>query len=71
MEKQDLIFWGEDHFIRHVLNSMEIHMLSVLKMPKAVLRMLKKIFSDFLWGSSMELRKHKWVSSSMVCKPVK
>ncbi|KAG2663975.1 hypothetical protein I3760_16G057900 [Carya illinoinensis] len=49
---------------------MPIHMLSVLKMPKAMYVMIKRIFLDFLWGSSMEVRKRKWVSWSLICKPV-
>ncbi|KAG2411275.1 hypothetical protein I3760_Q015100 [Carya illinoinensis] len=45
-------------------------MLSVLKIPKGVYDMIRNIFSDFLWGSSSEIRKRKWVSWNVICKPV-
>ncbi|XP_042958094.1 uncharacterized protein LOC122293629 [Carya illinoinensis] len=31
---------------------------------------IRSIFSDFLWGSSSEIRKRKWVSWNVICKPV-
>ncbi|KAG7979916.1 hypothetical protein I3843_05G155000 [Carya illinoinensis] len=65
-----LSFGGKIILLKHVLNSIPIHMLSVLKIPKGVYDRIRNIFSDFLWGSSSEIRKRKWVSWNVICKPV-
>ncbi|XP_042964506.1 uncharacterized protein LOC122298703 [Carya illinoinensis] len=65
-----LSFGGKILLLRHVLNSMPIHILSVVKVPKAVFGMINKIFSDFLWGSSLGNKKRKWVAWHQMCKPV-
>ncbi|XP_042944792.1 uncharacterized protein LOC122278673 [Carya illinoinensis] len=65
-----LSFGGKIMLLRHVLNSMPIHILSIVKVPKAVFGMINKIFSDFLWGSSLGNKKRKWVVWHQICKPV-
>lgn len=42
-------------------------MLLVLNLPKGVLSALKGIFSNFLWGSSIENKKRKWISWRKIC----
>lgn len=54
-----LSFGGKIVLIKHVLNSMPIHMLSVLNIPKGVISGLKKIFLNFLWGNSVDNKKRK------------
>lgn len=53
---------GKIILIKHGLNSMGIHMLSMLNLPKGVMSMLKGFFSNFLWGSSMENKRRTWIS---------
>ncbi|KAG2717585.1 hypothetical protein I3760_03G182300 [Carya illinoinensis] len=53
-----------------MLNSMPIHMLSVMNIPKGVISGLKKILSNFLWGYSAENKKRKWISWKQICLPV-
>ncbi|XP_042974708.1 uncharacterized protein LOC122306346 [Carya illinoinensis] len=65
-----LSFGGKILLLRHVLNSMPIHILSVVKVPKAVFGMINKIFSNFLWGSSLGNKKRKWVAWHQICKPM-
>lgn len=62
-----LSFGGKIVLIKHVLNSMPVHLLSVLNIPKGVISRLQKIFSNFLWGSSVENKKRKWISWKQIC----
>lgn len=43
-----LSFGGKIMLLKHVLNSMPIHLLSRMNLPKGVLKGLKTIFSNFL-----------------------
>lgn len=63
-------FGGKLILIKHVLSSLPIHMLSVLNLPKGVFSALKGIFSNFLWGSTIENRKRKWISWRKICLPI-
>lgn len=54
-----LSFGGKIVLTKHVLNSMPIHLLSVTNLPKGIFGKLKSIFSNFLWGSSMDIKKRK------------
>lgn len=46
--------------LRHVLSSMPIHLLSVLHLPKAILRKLNSQFASFFWGKQGGKKKWMW-----------
>lgn len=49
---------------------MLIHLLSVINLPKGIFGKLKSIFTNFLWGSSDEIDKRKWVLWRKICFPI-
>lgn len=53
--------------LKYVLSSMPIHLLSVLKMPKAVIKRLHSIFASFFWGSQGGRSKGNWRSWKKLC----
>ncbi|KAG2720837.1 hypothetical protein I3760_02G052600 [Carya illinoinensis] len=65
-----LSFGGKIILLKHVLSSMPIHVLSVMNLPKGVFKAIKSIFSSFLWNSTDDKRKRKWVSWKNICLPV-
>ncbi|XP_071914026.1 uncharacterized protein [Coffea arabica] len=48
--------------IKHVLNSMPLYLLQVLKPPKAVLVALGRLFNSFLWDKSKNDKRTHWAS---------
>ncbi|XP_070007332.1 uncharacterized protein [Nicotiana sylvestris] len=57
-----LSFGGKATLITSVLQSMSVHMLSVLHLPKNVLEHLHKIFARFFWSTKEEGRSRHWAS---------
>ncbi|KAG6707971.1 hypothetical protein I3842_06G057300 [Carya illinoinensis] len=57
-----LSFGGKIILLKHVLSSMPIHILSVMNLLKGVFKAIKSIFSSFIWNSTDDKRKRKWVS---------
>nr|XP_009787216.1 PREDICTED: uncharacterized protein LOC104235200 [Nicotiana sylvestris] len=64
-----LSFGGKATFISSVLQSMSVHMLSVLQRPKNVLEHLHKIFARFFWSTKEEGRSRYWASWKNLCLP--
>nr|XP_016490602.1 PREDICTED: uncharacterized protein LOC107810356 [Nicotiana tabacum] len=64
-----LSFGGKATFISSVLQSMPVHMLSVLQRPKNVLEHLHKIFARFFWSTKEEGRSRYWASWKNLCLP--
>ncbi|XP_019256289.1 PREDICTED: uncharacterized protein LOC109234676 [Nicotiana attenuata] len=64
-----LSFGGKATFITSVLQSMPVHMLSVLHPPKNVLEHLHKIFARFFWSTKEEGRSRHWASWQNLCLP--
>ncbi|KAG6707860.1 hypothetical protein I3842_06G053300 [Carya illinoinensis] len=62
-----LSYGGNIILIKHILNTMPIHLMSVLKLPKGVFKRLQLIFSNFLWGLILDSKRKKWVSWSKIC----
>ncbi|XP_042983328.1 uncharacterized protein LOC122312726 [Carya illinoinensis] len=56
--------------IKHVLQSILVHSLSILKTPKAVIEKIHRIISTFFWGVKDGKPKKKWCSWVDICKPV-
>ncbi|XP_019241407.1 PREDICTED: uncharacterized protein LOC109221379, partial [Nicotiana attenuata] len=64
-----LSFGGKATLITSVLQSMPVHMLSVLHPPKNVLEHLLKIFARFFWSTKEEGRSRHWASWQNLCLP--
>ncbi|XP_027158364.1 uncharacterized protein LOC113759985 [Coffea eugenioides] len=60
---------GKLILIKHVLNSMPLHLLQVLKPPKTVLVALGRLFNSFLWDKSREDKRTHWASWEKLCFP--
>ncbi|XP_042979857.1 uncharacterized protein LOC122310040 [Carya illinoinensis] len=56
--------------IKHVLQSILVHSLSILRTPKAVIEKIYRIISTFFWGVKDGKPKKKWRSWVDICKLV-
>lgn len=56
--------------LKHVLQSISIHGLSILHTPKVVLDKLKRLMSTFFWNVRDGKPKKKWRAWDELCKPV-
>ncbi|XP_070031030.1 uncharacterized protein [Nicotiana tomentosiformis] len=66
-----LSFGGKATLISSVLQSMSVHMLSVLDPPNNILEHLHKIFARFFWRTKKEGRSRYWASWQNLCLPTK
>lgn len=48
--------------IAHVLESMHIHLLSAVNLPKYVINELHRMFARFFWRNSGNRRARHWAS---------
>ena len=55
--------------LKHLMGSIPMHLLRVLKKPRSVLHKLNQISTDFLWDSKDSKRKNKWVAWDKVYRP--
>ncbi|XP_071902709.1 uncharacterized protein [Coffea arabica] len=55
--------------IKHVLNSMPMYLLQVLKPPKVVIVALGKIFNALLWDKAHDSKRIHWASWERLCFP--
>ena len=55
--------------VKVVLKAMPTYLFSVLEAPKAILKCIREIQRNFLWGSSELKQKWALVDWEMVCKP--
>ncbi|XP_059310607.1 uncharacterized protein LOC132061950 [Lycium ferocissimum] len=65
-----LSFGGKAVLIRSVLQTMPVHLLSVLAPPKCVLNELYKIFARYFWSNKAEGRSRHWIAWKDVCLPI-
>ncbi|XP_075109246.1 uncharacterized protein LOC142181032 [Nicotiana tabacum] len=61
---------GRAVLISHVLQSMPMHLLSVVNPPKYVINRLHKLFAQFLWSSTVGGTSRHWASWNTLCMPV-
>ncbi|CDP18963.1 unnamed protein product [Coffea canephora] len=61
---------GKIVLIRHVLNSIPLHLLQVLQPPNAVLVALGRICNAFLWDRNTTEKRVHWAAWEKVCFPV-
>nr|XP_016436744.1 PREDICTED: uncharacterized protein LOC107762858 [Nicotiana tabacum] len=68
--KGKLLSFGEKvTLISSVLQSMPVHMLSVLDPPNSILGHLHKTFARFFWSTKEEGRSRHWASWQNLCLP--
>ncbi|XP_059284862.1 uncharacterized protein LOC132038160 [Lycium ferocissimum] len=65
-----LSFGGKAVLIKSVLQTMPLHLLSVLAPPKCVLNELHKVFARYFWSNKEEGRSKHWVAWKDVCLPI-
>ena len=56
--------------IKSVLNAIPVYLLQVLDPPKSVIQDLKRIFSNFFWGGTVEKSKMHWGTWDRLCYPL-
>ena len=61
---------GKLIMLKHVLNSMPMYLLQVLKPPKAVLVALGRIFNSFLWDKAQDAKRIHWTAWEKMCFPM-
>ncbi|XP_059295549.1 uncharacterized protein LOC132048883 [Lycium ferocissimum] len=66
-----LSFGGKSVLIKSVLQTMPVHLLSVLVPPKCVLNELHKIFARFFWSNKEGGRSRHWIAWKDLCLPTK
>ncbi|XP_055814563.1 uncharacterized protein LOC129884258 [Solanum dulcamara] len=64
-----LSFGGRAILIKHVLQSMPIHMLSAVNPPIGIIRQIHKMFAQFFWSNTIGGRSRHWVSWNKMCVP--
>ncbi|XP_075101658.1 uncharacterized protein LOC142177094 [Nicotiana tabacum] len=64
-----LSFGGKATLISSVLQSMPVHMLSVLDPPNSIMGHLHKTFARFFWSTKEEGRSRHWASWQNLCLP--
>ncbi|XP_015160416.1 uncharacterized protein [Solanum tuberosum] len=57
-----LSYGGRAILVKHVLQSLPIHLLSAVTPPVAVLKQIQSIMADFFWGWKDERKKYHWAS---------
>ncbi|KAF5204317.1 RNA-directed DNA polymerase (reverse transcriptase)-related family protein [Thalictrum thalictroides] len=60
---------GKLILLNHVLQSILIYQLSAFSIPSSVIKTLKIMFSNFLWGSAQGKLKKQWISWDRIAKP--
>ncbi|CAH9139932.1 unnamed protein product [Cuscuta epithymum] len=68
-KQKHLNFGGRMVLIKHVLNTIPLHLLAVDTLPKAICRSLEKRMAHFLWGSNATKRKYHWLRWKDLCLP--
>ncbi|XP_015160977.1 uncharacterized protein [Solanum tuberosum] len=57
-----LSYGGREILVKHVLQSLPIHLLSAVTPPVTVLKQVQSIMADFFWGWKNERKKYHWAS---------
>ncbi|VFQ93666.1 unnamed protein product [Cuscuta campestris] len=60
---------GRLTLIKHVLNTMPLHMLGCSKLPKSIIKCLHSKMNNFLWGHDKDNKKYHWSSWEKLCFP--
>ncbi|VFQ93971.1 unnamed protein product [Cuscuta campestris] len=60
---------GRLTLIKHVLNTMPLHMLGCSKLTKSIIKCLHSKMNNFLWGHDKDNKKYHWSSWEKLCFP--
>lgn len=60
---------GKLILIKHVLQSMPIHLLTSIGLPKGVINRLERLFVSFFWNNSDNSKHFHWIIGSAICTP--
>ncbi|VFQ90741.1 unnamed protein product [Cuscuta campestris] len=60
---------GRLTLIKHVLNTMPLHMLGCSKLPKSIIKCLHSKMNNFLWGHDKDNKKYHLSSWEKLCLP--
>lgn len=60
---------GRAILIKHVLQSMPIHLLPAVNSPPSVINKLHRMFAQYFWSSSIGGRSRHWASWDTLCRP--
>lgn len=63
-----LSFAGRITLVQSVLNSMSLHVMTVLPVPKTVLHKMESLIVSFLWDHGSNKRFH-WIRYDLLCRP--
>nr|XP_016483420.1 PREDICTED: uncharacterized protein LOC107804102 [Nicotiana tabacum] len=64
-----LSYGGRATLIKHMLQSILIHLLSVVSPPKTVMKHIEKLAANFLWGLEKDKLKYHWASWKKLAYP--
>ncbi|KAK4706459.1 hypothetical protein R3W88_033984 [Solanum pinnatisectum] len=65
-----LSYGGKAILIKHILQSLLIHLLSAVTPPVTILKQIQGIIADFVWGWRNEKKKYHWSSWKNLSFPV-
>lgn len=65
-----LSYGGRSVLIKHVLQSIPIHILSACIPPKTIIKQFVHLFADFFWGWKDNRKKYHWASWKELCFPI-
>lgn len=57
-----LNFGGKITLVKHVLQSIPIHILAAISPPKTTINYIKRVIADFFWGIDKDRKKYHWAS---------
>lgn len=57
-----LSYGGRATLVRHVLQSLPIHLISDISPPKTSLKQIQRLTTDFFWGWKNDRKKYHWSS---------
>ncbi|XP_060190777.1 uncharacterized protein LOC132620077 [Lycium barbarum] len=60
---------GRTKLIKHVLQSMPIHLLSACDPPSAILAQIHRLFGKFFWSNSVGNSSNHWATWTTLCHP--
>ncbi|XP_060170522.1 uncharacterized protein LOC132601460 [Lycium barbarum] len=60
---------GREILIKHVLQSMPMHLLSTVNPPDGVIRQMHKMFAQFFWSNTIGGKSRHWVAWTKMCIP--
>ncbi|XP_069150536.1 uncharacterized protein [Solanum lycopersicum] len=64
-----LNFGGKVILVKHVLQSIPIHILAAVSPPKTILKHIHKVIADFFWGNDKDGKKYHWASWETLAYP--